>query len=293
MALVNKALSPSTRAAYQRAWVKFKKFCDTHSIPCKIPIASTHLACFITFLFNTGQSASSIASCLSALSYYHKVFSQEVADPTKNFVISQMMIAIRKERPATDSRKPITEEILFELGDKLPLLFLSFYEMSLFKAMFFYLMFYFGLRVSEVTTSPHNLPFHHVQVSKDRIVLTFSSYKHGPIKPFKHFIQANHSPHCPVAVLLQYTSLRGKSPGAFFLLKAKDVSQSLFSLRLKQTLKVCTIDPNSFSSHSFRIGAASKWAAQGLSYVQMKRLGRWNSEAGFKYLRNDVNHSFP
>ena len=71
------------------------------------------------------------------------------------------------------------------------------------------------------------------------------------------------------------------------------MSSSLFSLRLKQMLKVCNLDPNLFSSHSFRIGAASSWEAQGLSYLQMKQRGRWNSDAGLKYMRSDVNHSCP
>ena len=50
-------------------------------------------------------------------------------------------------------------------------------------------------------------------------------------------------------------------------------------------------NPESFSSHSFRIGAATSWAQQGVSDIQMRQLGRWKSNALNKYIRDSIDHS--
>lgn len=44
-------------------------------------------------------------------------------------------------------------------------------------------------------------------------------------------------------------------------------------------------DPDSFSSHSFRIGAATEAARVGLSQESIKRIGRWDSDRFRLYIR--------
>ncbi len=45
-----------------------------------------------------------------------------------------------------------------------------------------------------------------------------------------------------------------------------------------------------FSSHSFRIGAATSAAQKGLTKHQIQTLGRWSSEAFQSYIRTDQFH---
>ena len=40
----------------------------------------------------------------------------------------------------------------------------------------------------------------------------------------------------------------------------------------------------------FRIGAASHWAQKGFSEVQIRKMGRWLSNAMDRYIRGDVKH---
>lgn len=288
--MMHKALAPATLSAYNRSLVAYQNFCAKYSLSCAFPISIDNLSCFIQFLFNTGLPASSIASSLSALSYYHKLWAYEAMDPTKAFSTTQLMVAIRKERPTSDGRKPISENILLTMFNNLARLNLSYYELSLFRAMFF-LMFHFGLRVGEVTNSPHNINNCQLEIVGDRLRLTFSTYKHSPAQPFSHFIRATDSLICPVPVLARYASLRGNCRGPFFMLGGNAVTRDLFNSRLRETLVLCHLDTSSYSSHSFRIGAASLWAAKGLSYDLIRRLGRWKSSAGLKYLRHDIDHT--
>ncbi|MGL5102545.1 MAG: hypothetical protein ACRC6N_08390, partial [Plesiomonas sp.] len=50
------------------------------------------------------------------------------------------------------------------------------------------------------------------------------------------------------------------------------------------------IPADNFSSHSFRIGAATTAAQKGLSQHQIQTLGRWSSEAFKSYIRSDRSH---
>ena len=288
--MIQKALAPATQAAYKRCLDSFVQFCHKYAIDCSLPIASTNLLCFIQFLFNTGHPASTIASNLSALSYYHKLLGKGSLDPTKSFAISQIMVAIRKERPSTDGRKPISHELLLALCEKIVCLNLTIYETALFKAMFC-LMFHFGLRVGEVTLSQHNLRLDQVEVRADLLKICFATYKHSPSQPFNHYIKAAGITPCPVAVVSHYVNLRGSLQGPLFLLAGKAVTRDIFVTRLREVLALCHVNPSEFSSHSFRIGAASMWAAQGLPFEQIRRLGRWQSEAGLKYIRHDIDHT--
>ena len=48
------------------------------------------------------------------------------------------------------------------------------------------------------------------------------------------------------------------------------------------------IDPSHYSGHSFRIGAATTAAANGISVSLVKTLGRWESAAYTLYIRTQL-----
>ncbi len=93
------------------------------------------------------------------------------------------------------------------------------------------------------------------------------------------------SPIQPYQAVREYLRLRisqAKSPlEPLFLDHAgNSVSRTWFQKQLKSILLSAGISATNFSSHSFRIGAATSAAQKGLTKHQIQTLGRWSSEAG-------------
>ena len=128
------------------------------------------------------------------------------------------------------------------------------------------------LTMADVTQDDGNLRIH-LKLSKT------DQSKHGTTIP----IGGNGTAMCPVIAFRKYVHARGCGAGPFFVwengcfLTPNDVNKML-----KQVLNAEM--GGVYSSHSFRIGAASTSAANGYpNYVQ--QLGRWSSDAYLKYIR--------
>ena len=89
----------------------------------------------------------------------------------------------------------------------------------------------------------------------------------------------------PVFALLTYLHLRGPSQGPLFLFQNGSVlTQDKFSKLVRETVLAAGWSGN-FSSHSFRVGAASTAASLGVPDYLIKALGRWNSDAYLLYVK--------
>ncbi|KAI4815990.1 hypothetical protein KUCAC02_006111 [Chaenocephalus aceratus] len=64
---------------------------------------------------------------------------------------------------------------------------------------------------------------------------------------------------------------------------------SLTAKRLPLTSDLLSLCIQHYSSHSFRIGAASTSARLGISDQTIQILGRWSSQAYHTYIRNNLN----
>lgn len=93
------------------------------------------------------------------------------------------------------------------------------------------------------------------------------------------------APLCAVDAVLAYLALRGDTPGPLFLLaEGRPLSRAVLTDWLRQILSSAGIEGN-FSSHSFRIGAATVAARNGIPDHQIQALGRWTSNAYQLYIR--------
>jgi len=91
---------------------------------------------------------------------------------------------------------------------------------------------------------------------------------------------------CPVAAILEYLIRRGNHPGPLFVLQdGRPLSRSMLVEKVRQALRRAGIDASEYNGHSFRIGAATTAAAQGISVPLIKTLGRWRSEAFHTYIK--------
>ena len=100
------------------------------------------------------------------------------------------------------------------------------------------------------------------------------------------FIGRTNNTLCPVAAVLDYMTLRGKGPGPLFkFVDGKPLTRARLVAEVKQALSEAGVDCRPYSGHSFRSGAATTAARQGVSETTIKMLGRWKSSAYQLYIK--------
>ena len=212
-------------------------------------------------------------------------------DPTAAFSVQKILSAVNKLHGREDSRLPITIFILSRLNNALSKAVKSLYHRVLLQAMF--TIAFFGLcRIGEITTQPDGeiaLYLKQLQLSPDSISLSITHFKHNKAhRPIliKMFKQTDLS-ICPVSAMRNYLEMRKFESGPLFCFSdGKAISRNFFTKHLKNCLTFCDLDIKQYSSHSFRIGGASYLASLGLSDTQIRTIGRWDSNAFLRYIRN-------
>jgi hypothetical protein len=244
---------------------------------------------FATWLAQTRNLApSSVSSYIAAVRSWH--IDLGAPDPTRGATrLARLLRGIRRSRssPAL-SRLPVTNRLMGVL------------QSALSAPGFDHVMFwaacctaFFGfLRVSEFTCPGVYVPSCHLSLSDiqwdaaGHYRLLLKSSKTDPfhqgctilIGPSGHQI-------CPVAALSRYLAIRGSFPGPLFLcVTGAPLSPSLVNAWLRFILKAAGV-PGNYSSHSFRIGAATSAALTGVPDHVIKILGRWSSDCYLRYIR--------
>ena len=169
-----------------------------------------------------------------------------------------------------------------------------------YKAMFC-LAFYAFLRIGEMTvqsanaTYPNLLQRKQLKLKDTSLTVTFIHFKHSKGNPLTLTIKGTTSPQdCPLQIMKAYLSVRVATAGPLFLYcPSVPVTCAKFNEQLRGALQFCHFCPKQFKSHSFRIGAATTAAAQGMSDSQIRSLGRWSSDAFMKYIRCSQRVSAP
>ena len=208
-----------------------------------------------------------------------------------------MIQGFKNAKPACDNRLPITPTILTKLVQALPFNTDSHFTKSMLHAILV-LAFCAFLRVGESTKTQnktsHYLLYGNVVSGNDAnnlrfIDITLPHFKHSKSSFTIHLQQNRSNPLlCPYQTLLDYISIRNhSSPDSplFSFMDDSPVLRHYFTTRLCEALRFCGLDLERYQAHSFRIGAATTAAAAGYTEVQIKNMGRWNSDAFKKYTR--------
>lgn len=119
--------------------------------------------------------------------------------------------------------------------------------------------------------------------------LTIPSSKADQLgKGCKLFIAQTNDSICPVNLITKYMAARPKANGQFFFIHfhTSPLTRYQFVSVLNKILKLIGLPKSTYKSHSFRIGAASDSFNMGISELEIKRKGRWNSEVYKRYIRN-------
>ena len=248
------------------------------------PVSVDNLARFVAHLFEQDYAGSTITSYVSAISFVHKLLSVE--DPCNSFLIKKMLQGCRKLTVTKDSRLPITPDILQKILAASEKTLSHLFARTRFKAMCT-LAFCAFLRIGEMTASPNNLMFSGFRVNEGSLTLQFTSYKHSKGVASTHTLKSQpSSEYCPVRHMQQYIHLRGVKSGPLFLTESGEpVPRTVFASDLKAALDFSGLQGERYTSHSFRIGAASFMACKGASDFQIRQAGRWSSNAFLTYIR--------
>ena len=192
----------------------------------------------------------------------------------------------------------LLEIILFEvgriLGGSQPFL------ECLYKAMF--ALSYYGLmRISEVTDGPHPIKAKdiHIADNKDKIkIILYSSKTHDvsqrpqEIKISSSECTGKHNKRffCPFQLLRTYMRCRGShsmEAEQFFVFADKTpVKQQHAREFFKDIIKSLNLNPDCYNFQSMHICRATDLLKFGFNIETIKRLGRWRSNAVYKYLRS-------
>ena len=172
------------------------------------------------------------------------------------------------------------------------------YLLCLFRTML--LITYYGLfRVCEVakTSSNHAVKAMdaHIARNKDKIMFvlhTLKTHDKGckpQIVKIAADAKSNNNRYCPFSNIKKYLCIRDKrlsDDEQFFIFRdGSPVTAIQFGAVLKKTIKAAGIDNKLYTCHSLRSGRASGLLQYGVLVEVIKRLGRWKSNAVYKYLR--------
>lgn len=277
-----------------QSYKQFVQFSFSNESP--FPPFLQHLSAFIAHCYLKGSAASTVRTLISALSFIFQL--GNFVDIIQHFIIKKMLQGFLKVKPSSDSRLPITPNILKSFLLALEHTTSSFFTKCLLRAMFL-VAFCAFLRIGEITktsgSTQHFILFGNVTIKSDAqygeyIEITIPHFKHAKSSTSTIRLQQNNTDSnlCPHKSLMQYLRIRkhdSPSQPLFSFMDGVPVSRQFFTDQLRLALSFCNLNLHHYQTHSFRIGAATTAAARGFSELQIQHMGRWKSNAFKKYIR--------
>ncbi|KAM3920353.1 uncharacterized protein RB166_014754 [Leptodactylus fuscus] len=287
--LVRRSLADSTWDGYSRCWSEWEDLVrQLHGDGVGIDWDATVLY-FVGSAFVNGVSSSGLSRRLAALAFWFKW--RGLQDFTKSFLVRQAVRGFKRGSSRRDRRRPLSFGILSELLGVLGDVCGSEYEVLLFH-LAFSLAFFGAFRVSELVSPsrrcPGGLGLGDCRMDGGELVCLLRHSKTDRegrglvvrLRPLPDSVA------CPVNCFAAFMAVRPAGGGA--LLVHGDLSclsKFQFVQVFRKGLEKLGIPPGDYSSHSFRIGAATEAACWGLPPTVIRRIGRWESERYRLYVR--------
>ena len=289
--------APNTHTTYDKAWSAFEKFRLQYGYDLSIQPDVEQVAHFISFLSWHGYAGATISTYISGIAFGMQALGWP--DVTGCFVIRRLVDGCRRKNARRDTRCPITLSILKSMINSLSHICNSTYDEALFRAAF--LVAFFGfLRIGEFTAQSVRGPFS-LSPGDVRVKGSISGKKlHVTIRRSKTdqtgkgccivIPPNNMTLMCPLKAVEDYLSLRSKDGCAFFQhFDTRPLTRHEFSRTLKRVIGFIGLPVAFYSSHSFRIGAATAAAMAGVPDACIQKMGRWASHAHRRYIRTGTS----
>lgn len=290
---MRKGLAASTIRTYDFAWFTFATFCASLNLPLK-PVLIKSVCAFITYCTDVRHfKPQYIRGLLAGVQFNVRCYDPSFPSLFSNPSIKLLLKGISKCFPQPqDNRRPITLSILHDMVSVLRKGLFSPHIDSLLISVFL-LAFHGFLRISEFTSSSNtfdpvkDICFSDLSFHPSHYCL---SLKHSKAKGACSIVIASTgSSFCPYRAMLRYLRLRSSfnSLPLFLTPSNNPMSKAWFLQHFQKVLLQCHLSPQHYSGHSFRIGAATSAAMQGISSASLQQMGRWSSSAYASYIRPD------
>ena len=290
----------STSKVYLSIWRKFNEFVIKLDDPP--PTWEEKVSLYGGFLVAHGIQSSTFKTYVSAIK---KVLVTDgyMWDDDKLILNTLFLNACKRDNDAKRSRFPIKigllQVILYEV-ERLYANNQPYLEM-MYKSMFT-LAYYGLLRIGELTESPHVVKAKDVYVGtmKNKIMLVlYSSKTHNKrsspqtikidaLDNYKMEVGSEKS-FCPFYICQTYSQMRNgylTDDEQYFVFRDHSPVKPYHVRKvLKKILRNIGLNPKLYGTHSFRIGRATDLLINKESVDHIKQLGRWKSNAVYKYLK--------
>ena len=273
-------VAPSTRCTYQSGIKAFITFCARFNIS-PLPTSSLTLQYFCAEISQT-ISYKTLKVYLAAIRLLH--IEHDLPDPTDDSLLELVCRGIHRQQGDNPRpRLPITINHLRTLKNQLRISQYSLLEQRMLWSSFT-LAFYGFLRISKYTS----LQWSDVTVSGSEISIKLHQSK---TDPFRHgyvvSLHASNSSTCPLRAFQLYSAMTpNKSPSSpvFSAGRFSPLTRTKLNNVLRHLLQQAGVNHAHYTSHSFRIGAATTAAAAGLPSWLIQKLGRWTSNTYTSYI---------
>lgn len=269
--------------AYSAAVSRYRKFTETYSLP-SLPLIETNLLRYVAYLSSQGLTSSTISNYLSGLRAW--VIALGGVEPT--IWTPRLRLAVRAVS-RTDSPPRQVSPITFPiLSDIIHSLVYGHDSLMISSAL---LIHYFAcLRASEICIDPNTglAPLRDSVLfpSSDRMIFRVISSKTAS-RGFTVHIGCSNHPICAPCTLRYFMS-QFPAPSTSYLFSTSEgvpLDYPTYNNSIKSLVARIGLDPQLYSTHSLRAGAATQAAQSGLQETQIQRLGRWKSDAYKLYMR--------
>lgn len=294
--LTLESIAPNTKLLYSNSLKLFSSFRKDYGLEEIWGPPLSHLCIFIAHLSLRNLAYSTISSYLAGISFKCKLIGTN--DYTQCFMIRKLLEGIKRSRKTIDRRLPITENILKNLMSSSSLVCSSNFETYLFCSAFS-LAYHAFLRVGEFTCSKtrdirHVIGINHIQILFDqslnkkllKITVPYSKTDQSGKGSLIQLNESDITVICPLFHLQRYLSVRPKINGQLFVhVDDSPLTRYQFTSVLNKAINNLGLSNSRYTSHSFRIGAASDSFSKGHSESEIMKKGRWISNAYKTYIR--------
>ena len=294
-----KGLASSTQRAYRSAQKRYGDFCARDGRQA-VPASEEGLCRFVARLAGDGLKHRTIKSYLSGVRHLH--IEEGLPDP---FIqpLHRLHYTLRGVRRLEGEkgvvgreRLPISPNILRRIKKVWDQGTPGQDEVMLWAACC--LAFFGFLRAGELTVPSEAAFDDAVHLTRDDLAVDNPRnpsvlrlrLKASKTDPFRRgiflFIGKTNSDLCPVAAVLSYLLMRGKTRGPLFqFADGRFLTRQRFVAAVRDAMGKAGVECSRYCGHSFRIGAATTAAARGMEDSIIKTLGRWKSLAYLEYVK--------